>query len=129
MTAALVTLGAFLGAPLRYFVGYHLDQGAFLGARLRLFLGHNLDQGSRGVSWPTGTMLANVLGSFLLGWASSLALSGEQMAFLGVGFCGAFTTYSTFAVQAVALGPIRGTAYSVVTVGGSLAACALGFLL
>ena len=50
------------------------------------------------------------------------------MALLGVGFCGGFTTYSSFAVQTHRLGRPRGSAYAAATVGASLAACALGFL-
>ncbi|NYG59702.1 CrcB protein [Nocardioides daedukensis] len=110
MTPLLVALGAFFGAPARYYVAHHLDR---LEAER---------------SWPTGTLTVNVLGSFLLGWITSMSLSGDQAALLGVGFCGAFTTYSSFAVQAFGLGRRRGTAYSVLTVVACLAACALGFV-
>ncbi len=104
MTGLLVALGAALGAPLRYLVGHHLDG-----------------------ELPTGTLLVNVLGSFLLGLLSGLALDGQAMALLGSGFCGAFTTFSAFSVKATELGPRRGTAYVLLTVGLALGACALGF--
>ena len=106
MTALLVALGAAVGAPLRHLVGHHLD------GRM-----------------PWGILLVNVAGSFLLGVFSALALSGSAMALLGTGFCGGLTTYSTFAVQTVRWGRREGTVLAVVTVAGSLAACALGFLL
>ena len=106
MTPLLVAVGAFVGAPLRFLVASWLDD--------RL---------------PWGTLLVNVVGSFVLGLLSGAAVGGDAMALLGVGFCGGFTTYSAFAVQAHRLGAARGTAYAVATVGVSLAACAVGFAL
>ncbi|QIX25449.1 hypothetical protein ncot_01740 [Nocardioides sp. JQ2195] len=106
MTPLLVALGAAVGAPLRFVAGHFLDR-----------------------DHPNGTLVVNVVGSFLLGLLSSLALSGHEMALLGVGFCGGLTTYSSFAVQADRLGARRGTTYVVVTITLSLTACALGWLL
>jgi fluoride exporter len=107
VTPLLVGLGALLGAPLRYLLGSRLDSPGF----------------------PTGTLVVNVAGSFLLGLFSGLALGGHATALLGTGFCGGFTTYSSFAVQSHKLGWSRGSAYAVVTVAASLVACALGFWL
>ena len=104
MTVLLVALGAAVGAPLRFVLATRLDG-----------------------DWHRGTFVANVLGSFLLGLLSALALSGHAMALLGTGFCGGFTTYSSFAVQTHGLGVRRGTAYAAGTILVSLAACALGF--
>ncbi len=106
--ALLVALGAAVGAPLRFLAGHHLDGRGPL---------------------PWGTLLINVVGSGLLGWFSGLALDEREWAFLGVGFCGALTTYSAFAVQAVELGARRGAVYVALTVSTALAACALGFAL
>ena len=106
MTGLLVVLGAAVGAPLRFALGHWLD------GRL-----------------PWGTILVNLVGSFLLGLFSGLALSGDQMALLGTGFCGALTTYSAFAVHTHDLGPRRGTLNVLLTVPPALALCALGFLL
>jgi CrcB protein len=108
VSALLVALGAAIGAPLRFLAGHHLDARAIL---------------------PWGTFLVNVVGSGLLGWFSALALGDRAWAFLGAGFCGAFTTYSAFAVQAVDLGVRRGAAYIAITVPTALAACAVGFAL
>lgn len=74
MTALLVALGAAVGAPLRWLVG-------------------------RLVPGPRGTLVVNVLGSALLG--ASLGLGPSSYALVGTGFCGALTTFSTFAVEAV----------------------------
>jgi fluoride exporter len=104
VTALLVALGAAVGAPLRFVVASRLD-GRF----------------------PWGTFVVNVAGSALLGALSAAALSGHAAALLATGFCGGFTTYSAFAVQTHGLGARRGTAYAVLTVGVSLAACAAGF--
>jgi CrcB protein len=106
VTGLLVALGAAVGAPLRFAVGSRLDG-----------------------RWPWGTLLVNVVGSFLLGLLSALALSEHTLALLGTGFCGGFTTYSAFAVQTHGLGTRRGAAYAVATVAGSLAACGVGFTL
>jgi CrcB protein len=106
MTGLLVALGAGIGAPLRYLAGHHLDD-----------------------DFPTGTLVVNLVGSFLLGLFSALSLTGHQMAFLGTGFCGAFTTYSALAVKATEQGWRRGTTYALVSVVGAVAACSLGFLI
>lgn len=61
-----------------------------------------------GPGFPWGTLLVNVLGSLLMGVLIELAaqrldLSNEMRAFLFVGILGGFTTFSTFALDAVTL--------------------------
>lgn len=104
MTALLVALGAAVGAPLRFVLASRLD-GRF----------------------HTGTFAVNVAGSFLLGLFSALSLSSSWSALLATGFCGGFTTYSAFSVQAHDLGPRRGAVYAGATIALALAACAVGF--
>lgn len=106
MTALLVALGAAIGAPLRFACAHVLDDG-----------------------WPAGTLLVNVLGSFLLGLVTAVGLAGSAMALVGVGFCGGLTTYSAFAVQTHQRGRGRGLAYALITLVASVALCALGFWL
>ncbi len=106
MTWLWVALGAAAGAPLRYVAGLLLD------GRL-----------------PRGTVLVNWVGSFLLGWFSGLGLDGDAAALLGVGFCGALTTYSSFAVQSHNRGPRLGSVTVVVTLVPALLLCWLGFTL
>ena len=75
-TAVLVSIGAFIGAPLRYYIDH---------------------QFRRRFSFPGGVLLVNVAGAFLLGVISKN--SSHIVAFLGTGFAGAFTTWSTFALD------------------------------
>lgn len=53
--------------------------------------------------FPLGTLFVNVAGSFFLGLAISLGVAGTLsplgVAALGTGFCGALTTFSTWAVD------------------------------
>jgi len=104
VTPLLVALGAAVGAPLRFVAAHYLD------GRL-----------------PAGTLAVNVGGSAVLGLCAGLALEGDALALVGVGFCGGLTTYSAFSVQVVDRGRVRGTAYAVGTIGLSLVAVALGF--
>jgi CrcB protein len=93
--------------------------GAAGGAPARLLL-------SRAVAGERGTLLVNVAGSLLLGLCAGL--SPAAYALLGIGFCGALTTFSTFAVEAVTMPRRAGAAYAAVSVITCCAACALGLL-
>lgn len=97
--------------------------GGGMGAGLRFLFGHLLD-GPPHLHW--GTLLANLVGSFLLGLLLGHDPGAHAMNLWGVGFCGGLTTYSAFAVQAAQQRPRLGSAYVVITVGGSLAAAWLG---
>jgi CrcB protein len=91
--------------------------GAFVGAPARLLV-------SRAVAGENGTLVVNVVGSLLIGLFAGL--SADPYALLAVGFCGAFTTYSTFAVEAVTLRPRSGLRFVVLSVVACCLACALG---
>lgn len=81
MNLLYVALGAAIGAPTRYLV----DRA--VSAR-------------HGSIWPWGTLIVNVVGSFLLGLLLASGVdSGAGYALLGAGFCGALTTFSTFAYE------------------------------
>ncbi len=81
-----IALGAILGAPLRYFIG---------GKQLSIY------------GLPISVLIINILGSFILGatmtGAEKFGLDGRYVLFLGVGFCGSFTTMSSFAYETVSL--------------------------
>jgi len=55
-------------------------------------------------SWPWATFGVNVAGAFILGWLITrlqerVPPSAYRRPLLGTGFCGAFTTFSTFQVE------------------------------
>jgi len=87
-----VALGGAIGASGRHLLG---------GAMFRIM----------GPGYPWGTMIANVLGGFLMGiLVGWLALKGSQIEggltnnmrlFLGVGVLGGFTTFSAFSLEAI----------------------------
>ena len=58
-------------------------------------------------AFPWGTLVVNVTGSFLFGFLTGLSihhgLPRPARVILGVGFCGAYTTFSTFTFETVRL--------------------------
>src|SRR5580700_5519404 len=77
-----------------------------IGAPLRYLVDGLVQDHSEGV-FPFGTMVINVSGSFLLGILTGLALyhglGKVPKSILGTGFCGAYTTFSTFTFETVRL--------------------------
>lgn len=81
--------------------------GGATGACLRYFLTQVMFQWF-GKGFPFGTLLVNVVGSFLLGFLYSLFEHGHLETTLlrttiGIGFLGALTTFSTFSVDTIVL--------------------------
>lgn len=88
-TMLLVGLGGFLGSISRFLVGQGLH---------RIF----------DTVFPIGTMTVNIVGCFIIGLVYSLAerdnlINPEMRMFLAVGFCGGFTTFSSFAFDKLKL--------------------------
>lgn len=80
----LVFLGGGLGSTLRYVVGKFMSNTP--------------------LGFPYGTFTVNVLGSLFIGVilglvAKNNSISENTMLFLATGFCGGFTTFSTFAYE------------------------------
>jgi CrcB protein len=94
MIYLLIALGGAAGSLLRYLIG---------GAVQRMSAG----------GFPIGTMFVNVSGCFLIGILVrqflNMQISPELRALLIVGFCGGFTTFSTFTAET--LGLIEGGEY------------------
>ena len=76
--------------------------GGGFGSVLRFVIGKWLNNAENGI--PYGTFAANIIGSLLIGIILGLAaknntLSQSQTLLLATGFCGGFTTFSTFAYE------------------------------
>ena len=63
-----------------------------------------------GLAFPWGTILVNVVGSFIIGFFGTLTLPDAPLpaspglrTFVMVGFCGGFTTFSSFSLQTLEL--------------------------
>jgi len=78
MRVLLITLGAGVGAPLRYFIDKNMRK-------------------TRNNLLPLETLLINILGSFVLG--VTVHRSANVGYLFGTGFAGAFTTWSAFALE------------------------------
>lgn len=81
--------------------------GSAIGGVSRYLIG-GLIQRVLDTTFPAGTLLINISGSFLLGAILRYAietptLSPEVRALLTIGFCGGYTTFSTFSYETVAL--------------------------
>lgn len=80
LDALLVAVGAAVGAPARYLVN-HLARERF------------------GATPAAGTLVVNVVGSFVLGLLVGAGVTGAPLTLVGIGFCGALTTFSTLALE------------------------------
>jgi len=81
----IIGLGGFLGSVSRYWLSLIVDK-TFFGA------------------YPYGTFTVNIIGCFLLGLIYAFAdreqlMTQEMRFFLATGFCGSFTTFSTFSYE------------------------------
>jgi CrcB protein len=94
-----------------------------------------LVQSSAGARFPWGTLAVNVTGSLLIGFFARLGtgstlLGPDLRAGLLIGFCGAYTTFSTFSYETLTLlqsgAYLRAAAYAVGTVVVSLLATLAG---
>jgi CrcB protein len=105
---AFVAAGA-VGAPLRYVVDRAVAE--------RL-----------GGAFPWGTFVVNATGSLFLGFLTGLALyhgfPAAPKVVLGTGFCGAYTTFSTFSFDSVRLLEAGDVDVALRNVAGTFAVCA-----
>jgi len=61
-----------------------------------------------GGAFPTGTLIVNVTGAFVLGFIvrytlATPAVTPELRALLTIGFCGGYTTFSTYSLETATL--------------------------
>lgn len=98
--------------------------GGVLGALSRHLLGERID------TRTADTLAVNVVGSFVLGALVAVPVGDSLLLVFGTGFCGAFTTFSTFAFETVRLAETgdaqRAVGNAVVNLVGAVAAVFLG---
>jgi CrcB protein len=102
--------------------------GGALGSVAR-FLITKWIQGSVMTAFPIGTMIVNVVGCLLIGFLYGIFERADMLdpalrLTLTVGFCGGFTTFSTFMNESVGLMRTDNILYSALYLGGSVV---LGF--
>lgn len=111
--------------------------GAAAGGVSRYYLSVAVQQ-RLGATFPWGTLVINVTGSLLLGFLMRYALatptvSAEMRLLLTTGFCGGYTTFSTFSYETAMLledGQYeRAAAYALASVLVALLATFCGFIL
>lgn len=111
----LVGLGGFAGSVLRYKIGSIITAKTNTG-------------------FPYGTFCVNLVGAFLIGLLVSSALKTQQtaMLLLVAGFCGGFTTFSTFALENLRLLQTGNwttlLTYTLLSILGGICICWLGYL-
>jgi CrcB protein len=113
LTPLLVFLGAGLGGVARWGVGRLVAPAS---------------------GFPWATLTVNVTGSLLLtlfaGWAQSRGLSSQWQAFLTVGICGGYTTFSAFSAETLTMINAghwgRAATYATVSVALCVGAAMLG---
>ena len=95
VTTAIVMFGGGVGANARYWLGRVVVE----------WQRHNFEN----VVFPWATFIINVSGSIVLGFAATLFLKHPDESrrvwyiLLGTGFCGGFTTFSTFSLETLEL--------------------------
>lgn len=82
--------------------------GGFAGSVLRYAVSVFAVPWSLQSGFPVGTFAVNAAGSFLIGLSAALLPAGGWQTFAMAGFCGGFTTFSAFSLEAVRM--VRGGA-------------------
>lgn len=121
--------------PLRVNTIWYVAVGSAVGGVSRYLL-TTVVQARVPTAFPVGTLIVNISGSLLLGFVLRYALgttsvSPEMRALLTTGFCGGYTTFSTFSFETASLmehGDYRrASLYVAASVGLSLLGMFLGF--
>ena len=113
-----IALGGSVGSVARYLISVYIQRYSW-------------------ISFPLGTFVVNALGCLLIGFIYGISqkgsvMSNEMRLLLTVGFCGGFTTFSTFANEGFTL--LRGGeffqfgVYTILSVVVGLIAVYLGYI-
>ena len=116
---------------LTYFMARAL--GGALGSMARFWVS-GLVATSVGGTFPWGTIIINITGSFVIGLFSGLMsppegrwlASSNTRVFLTYGICGGYTTFSSFSLQTLTLAQDRQWARAGANVGLSVVLCLMG---
>jgi fluoride exporter len=105
-TLLIVGTGGFIGSVMRYLVQFYIEK-------------------SMSSTFPLGTLIANIAGSFIIGMVFALAEKGNLMSsewriFLTVGICGGFTTFSAFAYNNFTMIKEHSLGQLFINIGGNL---------
>jgi fluoride exporter len=111
-TVFWISLGAILGANLRYFVAPYVARVLSPG-------------------FPYGTLIINITGSFILSfflvWTTERVIADPRWRlFVAVGFCGGYTTFSSFAYESFSLFEQGRWLASAVNIAGTNLLCCVG---
>jgi CrcB protein len=106
----------------------YITLGGILGTLSRYFMQGWVQQSSTLETFPIGTLFINLIGSFILGLVIRLAtgstlISPDLRAGLTIGFCGAFTTMSTFSYESMKLLADGEYWYASLYMGGTVLGC------
>lgn len=92
--------------------------GSVLGAWIRWAVGLKFNRVFENI--PFGTVIVNLVGAFIIGFAVALfansSLSANYKLFVVTGFCGALTTFSTFSLEVVELLQSGKIEYAILTI-------------
>lgn len=120
------------GGPASMMQAMLVAAGGFFGAVFRFGIGQMVKKITES-TFPIATLFVNLTGSFLLGWLTRAHADDSIRLFFGIGFMGAFTTFSTFKLENVHFYRKRQwkhlIAYLAISYTGGLLAAFLGFMI
>ena len=101
-----------------------IGTGGFIGSVFRYLLSQWMQRIFE-TTFPVGTLVVNIAGSFIIGIIYALSEKGgiltpEWRMFLAVGICGGFTTFSSFAYENLNMLNLEQYLYTTIYVGASL---------
>jgi fluoride exporter len=101
-----------------------IGTGGFIGSVARYILSQWMQRVFE-TTFPIGTLIVNILGSFIIGIIYAFSEKGgiltpEWRMFLAVGLCGGFTTFSSFAYENLSMLGFQQYLYSALYIGASL---------
>ena len=110
---------------------FWVSAGGAIGTAMRFFLS-GVIANAFGQTFPWGTLIINVTGSFVIGLFGALTgpdgrflVSGAVRQFVMVGICGGYTTFSSFSLQTLNLVNDEEWLYAAGNIAGSVLLCLL----